>query len=89
MASHIVYLFEIGSIKHGQDTPGQSEPEPWYLLNGSLMVSLPDALIVEGQQFMVLPLDRWETAAQGVRLGGRRVAVHQVRFDRALRGGAR
>ena len=72
VASHMVYLLEIGSVKHGQPTPGAAEIEPWYLLNGSLMVSLPDALIVEGQQFVVLPLDRWETPAQGVRLGGRR-----------------
>jgi arginine decarboxylase len=72
VAAHTVYLLEIGSVKHGQPTPGTADVEPWYLLNGSLMVSLPDALIVEGQQFVVLPLDRWETPAQGVRLGGRR-----------------
>lgn len=35
-----------------------------------MMVSLPDTLIVEDQQFIVLPLDRWEAPAQGVRLGG-------------------
>ena len=72
VASHNLYLLEIGAVKPGQATPGTDEIEPWYLLNGSLMVALPDALIVEGQQFVVLPLDRWETPAQGVRLGGRR-----------------
>jgi arginine decarboxylase len=29
-------------------------------------------VIVEDQQFIVLPLDRWDAPAQGVRLGGRR-----------------
>ena len=82
VASHNVYLLEIGSVKHGQATPGTAEVEPWYLLNGSLMVSLPDALIVEGQQFVVLPLDRWEMPAQGVRLGGRRTCDSDDFFPR-------
>jgi arginine decarboxylase len=82
VASHNLYLLEIGSVKHGQATPGTAEVESWYLLNGSLMVSLPDALIVEGQQFLVLPLDRWETPAQGVRLGGRRTCDSDEFFPR-------
>jgi arginine decarboxylase len=78
VASHNVYLFEVGSVKAGQPSThspgsGQSEgAEPWYLLDGSLMVSLPDSVIVEDQQFIVLPLDRWDAPARGVRLGGRR-----------------
>jgi len=82
VASHNLYLLEIGAVKHGQATPGMAEVEPWYLLNGSLMVSLPDALIVEDQQFVVLPLDRWETPAQGVRLGGRRTCDSDDFFPR-------
>jgi arginine decarboxylase len=82
VASHNLYLLEIGSVKYGQASPGATEVEPWYLLNGSLMVSLPDALIVENQQFVVLPLDRWETPAQGVRLGGRRTCDSDDFFPR-------
>lgn len=68
VAAHNVYLFEVGAVKDAQGT----QAEPWYLINGSMMVSVPDTLIVDGQQFIVLPLDRWDAAAQGVRLGGRR-----------------
>jgi arginine decarboxylase len=82
VASHNLYLLEIGSVKANQAVPGTDAIEPWYLLNGSLMVSLPDALIVEGQQFIVLPLDRWEAAAQGVRLGGRRTCDSDDFFPR-------
>jgi arginine decarboxylase len=84
VASHSVYLLEVGAVKNGQATPGSAagQAEPWYLINGSLMVSLPDALIVEGQQFMVLPLDRWEAPAQGVRLGGRRTCDSDDFFPR-------
>jgi hypothetical protein len=35
------------------------------------MVSLPDTLIVEGQQFIVLPLDNWHQPIRPVRLAGR------------------
>jgi arginine decarboxylase len=67
VASHNLYLLEVGAVKLGQ-----GGAEPWYLINGSMMVSLPDSVIVEDQQFIVLPLDRWDAPAQGVRLGGRR-----------------
>jgi len=82
VASHSVYLLEVGSVKAGQAAPDSAGSEPWYLINGSLMVSLPDALIVDGQQFMVLPLDRWEAPAQGVRLGGRRTCDSDDFFPR-------
>ncbi|HMO58201.1 MAG TPA: arginine decarboxylase [Roseiflexaceae bacterium] len=65
VASHNVFLIEVGAVKQGQGE------EPWYLINGSLMVSLPDMLFVEGQQFIVLPLGGWEAPVQPVRLGGR------------------
>lgn len=67
VASHSVYLLEVGKVKRGRDGA-----PPWYLLNGSLMVSAPDTLIVEGQQFIILPLSGWDDPAQEVRLGGRR-----------------
>ena len=77
VASHNVYLLEIGATK-----PSQGAGEPWYLVNGSMMVSLPDTLIVEDQQFIALPLDRWEAPAQGVRLGGRRTCDSDDMFPR-------
>ncbi len=67
VASHSMYLLEIGKVKRGRDGD-----VPWYLLNGSLMVSAPDTLIVDDQQFIVLPLTGWDDPAQAVRLGGRR-----------------
>jgi arginine decarboxylase len=67
VASHSMYLLEVGKVKRGRD----GEP-PWYLLNGSLMVSAPDTLIVDDQQFIILPLNGWDERAQAVRLGGRR-----------------
>jgi len=57
---------EVGAVK-----PGRGGAPDWYLLNGSLMVSLPDMLIVEGQQFIVLPLNEWHLPARPVRLAGR------------------
>lgn len=66
VASHSVYLMEVGSVKAGRG----GAPD-WYLLNGSLMVSLPDTLIVAGQQFIVLPLDGWDAPVHAVRLAGR------------------
>ena len=67
VASHSVFLFEVGKTKRGRN--GHAS---WYLINGSLMVSAPDTVIVEDQQFIVLPLDGWDGPAQEVRLGGRR-----------------
>lgn len=66
VASHSVYLMEVGAVKAGRG----GAPD-WYLLNGSLMVSLPDTLIVEGQQFIVLPLEDWHKPVHAVRLAGR------------------
>jgi len=77
-ASHNVYILEVGSVKQGQ----ADRAEPWYLINGSMMVSLPDTLIVEDQQFIVLPLDRWDAPAHGVRLGGRRTCDSDDMFPR-------
>ncbi len=78
VASHNVFLLEVGAVKPAQAAGG----EPWYLVNGSMMVALPDALIVADQQFIVLPLDRWAAPAQGVRLGGRRTCDSDDMFPR-------
>lgn len=67
VASHSMYVLEVGKVKRGRDGAA-----PWYLLNGSLMVSAPDTLVVDDQQFIILPLDGWDERAQEVRLGGRR-----------------
>jgi arginine decarboxylase len=66
VANHSMYLFDVGAVKHGS---GQT-PD-WYLLNGSLMVTLPDMLIVKDQEFVVLPLDQWDAPTRPVRLAGR------------------
>jgi arginine decarboxylase len=67
VANHSVYLFEVGQVKEGEF----GDPD-WFLLNASLMVSLPDSVLVDGQQFVVLPLDGWDRPAREVRLAGRR-----------------
>lgn len=84
VAAHNVFLLEVGSVKPGQPDPALAAGAtlPWYLVNGSLMVSLPDSMIVEGQQFIVLPLERWETPAREVRLAGRRTCDSDDIFPR-------
>lgn len=66
VASHNVFILEVGHVKRGQG----DQPD-WLLVNGSLMVSLPDTLIVHGQEFIMLPLDGWDDPARQVRLAGR------------------
>jgi arginine decarboxylase len=67
VADHGAHIFRVGRSKPGQ--PGQP---PWYLLDGSLMVALPDILIVKGQHFVALPLNHLGAQAGPVVLGGRR-----------------
>jgi arginine decarboxylase len=67
VANHHLYLFEVGRVKQGQ----RNEPD-WYLINGSLMVTMPDMVFVPNQQFLVLPLDHWDAPIRPVRLAGRR-----------------
>jgi arginine decarboxylase len=66
VANHSMYLFEVGTVKRGQ-----SGSPDWYLINGSLMVSMPDMLLVPEQQFVVLPLDDWDAPLRPVRLASR------------------
>jgi arginine decarboxylase len=77
VASHSMYLLEVGKVKRGRDGDA-----PWYLLNGSLMVSAPDTLIVDDQQFIILPLSGWDQPAQSVRLGGRRTCDSDDMYPR-------
>jgi arginine decarboxylase len=77
VAAHSMYVLEVGKTKRGRDGDA-----PWYLLNGSLMVSAPDTLIVDDQQFIVLPLDGWNDRAQQVRLGGRRTCDSDDQYPR-------
>jgi arginine decarboxylase len=67
VADHGLHIFRVGKLKRGQ--PGMP---PWYLLDGSIMVALPDILIVKGQSFVTLPLNYLQAAAGPVVLGGRR-----------------
>ncbi len=67
VATHSVLLLEVGAVKPGQ--PGDPD---WYLINGSLMVSLPDSVLVDGQEFVILPLSDWDRPVKPVRLAGRR-----------------
>ncbi|MEN9934838.1 MAG: hypothetical protein RLZZ387_1417 [Chloroflexota bacterium] len=66
VAAHNVFLMDVGSVK-----AGQADAPDWYLLNSSLMVTLPDIMIVEDQQFIILPLEGWDAPAAEVRLAGR------------------
>ncbi|MDQ4075759.1 MAG: arginine decarboxylase [Chloroflexota bacterium] len=66
VANHVVQLLEVGQIKSGS----AGAPD-WYLLNGSMMVSAPDSVLVD-QEFAVLPLEGWERPVREVRFGGRR-----------------
>jgi arginine decarboxylase len=77
VASHSLYLFEVGKVKSG------AEDEPaWHLINGSLMVSLPDSVLVPEQQFVVLPLDDWDAPVIEARLAGRRTCDSDDIFPR-------
>jgi arginine decarboxylase len=67
VATHSLLLLEIGATKAG----AEGNPD-WYLVNGSMMVSMPDSVFVEGQEFVVLPLTNWDAEAREVRLAGRR-----------------
>ncbi len=78
VANHNVYLIEVGTTKQA------GALEQWYLLNGSLMVSAPDTLIVD-QEFVILPLSGWDAALEWVRLGGRRTCDSDDLYPRPHR----
>src|SRR5262249_44394120 len=82
VADHGLHIFRVGKVKGGH--PGMP---PWYLLDGSLMVALPDILIVKGQQFIVLPLNHLDAEAGPVVLGGRRTCDWDDFYPRVGTGG--
>jgi len=67
VANHSLFLFDVGQVKAG----AEGQPD-WYLINGSLMVSAPDSVLVPDQRFIILPLDGWDRPVRAVRLGSRR-----------------
>jgi arginine decarboxylase len=69
-ADHGAHIFRVTRAKRPQ--PGLDGAPPWYLVDGSLMVALPDILIVEGQEFIALALNHFERQAGPAVLGGRR-----------------
>lgn len=70
VADHGLHIFHTRRRKPAQS--GLDGALPWYLIDGSLMVALPDILIVAGQQFIALALNHWDAPVQPVLLGGRR-----------------
>src|SRR5262249_51365533 len=75
VADHGVHIFRVGRVKPGHPSAGAGQrpgEPPWYLLDGSIMVALPDILIVKGQHFVTLALNHLHAEAGPVVLGGRR-----------------
>lgn len=64
VADHGFHIFQVIAAK-----PAAAAGALWYLIDGSLMVSLPDIWAL-GQQFIILPLNGYDRPAQAVRLGG-------------------
>lgn len=63
-AEHGFHLFAVLFAK-----PTAQPGAAWYLVDGSLMVALPDAWAL-GQEFIVLPLNGYDRECQRVWLGG-------------------
>jgi arginine decarboxylase len=82
VADHGLHIFRVGRVK-----TGHAGLPPWYLLDGSLMVALPDILIVKGQSFITLPLNHLEAEAGVVVLGGRRTCDSDDFYPRVGSGG--
>ncbi len=79
VANHRLYLFEVGRVKSSP----KKQPD-WYLVNGSLLVSMPDMALVENQEFVVLPLQGWDAPVRAVRLAGRRTCDSDDVYPRPL-----
>lgn len=47
----------------------QNDRERWYMIDGSLMTTLPDVWGI-GERFILLPLNKWENEYQRVNIGG-------------------
>ncbi len=62
-ASHAAHLFRVVATKDNLS------PQPWYLIDGSIMTSFPDIWAL-GEHFAVLPLNHLDRPFHEVRLGG-------------------
>lgn len=78
VANHSLYLYEVGRVKQTR-TLGDAD---WYLINGSMMVSAPDMVLVDNQEFIVLPLNDWDAPIRPVRLAGRRTCDSDDMYPR-------
>ncbi len=85
VADHGMHIFHTRRSKHAQT--GLEGALPWYLIDGSLMVALPDILIVAGQEFIALALNHWDAPACPVLLGGRRTCDSDDFYPRDHRQG--
>ncbi|MGH1337288.1 MAG: arginine decarboxylase [Aureispira sp.] len=47
----------------------QNEEECWYLINNSLMNTIPDAWSIQ-EKFILLPINKWDQSYQSVTIGG-------------------
>lgn len=63
VSEHAAHLFQVITVKENGSTL------PWYLVNGSIMTSFPDAWAL-GEHFVCLPLNHLDRPFRRVRLGG-------------------
>ena len=63
VSEHAAHLFQVITVKDNGSTL------PWYLVNGSIMSSFPDAWAL-GEHFICLPLNHLDRPFRRVRLGG-------------------
>ena len=47
----------------------QNDTESWYLINNSLMNTIPDAWSIH-EKFILLPINKWENEYKRVNVGG-------------------
>ncbi len=63
VSEHAAHLFRVITVKEN------GSALPWYLVNGSIMTSFPDAWAL-GEHFICLPLNHLDRPFRRVRLGG-------------------
>ncbi len=62
-AEHGAHFFRVVTAKDN------GSPQPWYIINGSIMTSFPDSWAL-GEHFIVLPLNHLDKPFRRVKLGG-------------------
>jgi arginine decarboxylase len=69
---------EFGSFTVGESTANiysvlgekmQNDRETWYMIDSSFITTLPDTWGI-GEKFLLLPINKWDTEYQKVKLGG-------------------